>query len=137
MRVANSYWVDERMRTQRVAPRDTIALAPVRSVGLDVIGTQAEIRRRGGLVPSWVLFGIVILATFAVCVTVTMRTRSRMNLAAQQYTRMNASVEVLRSRNEALRAEIEELRSNPRAIEAAARSRLNMVRENEVVVPVE
>jgi len=84
-----------------------------------------------------VVFGMVILATFAICVSVTMRTSTRKSLASQQYVRMQNDVDSLRSSNQTLRAEIEHLRTDPRAIEAAARTRLNMVRPNEIVVPVE
>ena len=136
-RVANSYWVDERIKSQRVAPRQTAGLSQARAVSLDIIGTSADVRRRGGIIPSWVMFGMVILATFAVCVTVTMRTRGRLNLASQQYSRMLSDVETLKSGNQALRSEVNQLLNDPRAIEAAARSRLNMVRANEIVVPVE
>jgi cell division protein FtsB len=104
---------------------------------LDLIGTRADVRRRGGIIPSWVIFGMVILATFAVCVTVTMRTRAKLGLASQQYSRVHSDVESLRSSNQVLRMEVDQLRNNPRAIESAARSRLNMVRANEIVVPVE
>ncbi len=60
-----------------------------------------------------------------------------MNLASQQYVRMQTDVEELRNANQSLRSEIEQLSNDPRAIEAAARSRLGMVRANEIVVPVE
>jgi len=133
----NSYWVDERIRAQRVAPRAASPFASVREISQDIIGTPAEVRRRGGIIPAWVVFGMVILATFAICVSVTMRTRTRMSLASQQYGRMQSDVDQLRSSNQALRVEIERLNSDPRAIEAAARARLNMVRANEIVVPVE
>lgn len=136
-KVINSYWVDERIRAQRVAPRSSSPFASVREISLDVIGTPAEVRRRGGLIPAWVIFGMVILGTFAICVGVTTRTRTRMSLASQQYTRMQDDVEQLRNANQSLRMEIQQLSSDPRAIEAAARSRLNMVRANEIVVPVE
>ena len=136
-RVINSYWVDERIRAQRVVPRVSSPFASVREISLDIIGTPAEVRRRGGLIPAWVVFGMVILATFAICVSVTMRTRTRMSLASQQYVRMQNDVDSLRNSNQTLRAEIEHLRTDPRAIEAAARTRLNMVRPNEIVVPVE
>jgi cell division protein FtsB len=106
-------------------------------LSLDIIGTPAEVRKRGGVIPAWVIFGMVILGTFAVCVAVTMRTRTRMSMASQQYVRMQDDVEELRSTNQSLRLEIQQLTSDPRAIEAAARSRLNMVRANEIVVPVE
>ena len=136
-RVMNSYWVDERIRAQRVAPRAASPFASVREISQDIIGTPAEVRRRGGIIPAWVVFGMVILATFAICVSVTMRTRTRMSLASQQYGRMQSDVDQLRSSNQALRVEIERLNSDPRAIEAAARARLNMVRANEIVVPGE
>ena len=136
-RVINSYWVDERIRAQRVAPRASSPFASVREISLDVIGTPAEVRRRGGLIPAWVIFGMVILGTFAICVAVTVRTRTRMSLASQQYVRMQDDVEQLRTTNQSLRLEIQQLSSDPRTIEAAARSRLNMVRANEIVVPVE
>lgn len=136
-RVINSYWVDERIRAQRVVPRVSSPFASVREISLDIIGTPAEVRRRGGLIPAWVVFGMVILGTFAICVSVNMRTRTRMSLASQQYVRMQSDVESLRNTNQNLRAEIERLRTDPRTIEAAARTRLNMVRANEIVVPVE
>ena len=120
-----------------MTPRATSPLTPVREISLDIIGTRAEVRRRGGIIPSWVIFGMIILATFAVCVTVTMRTRAKLNLASEQYARIQTDVETLRSNNSSLRREIEQLRSDPRAIESAARSRLNMVRANEIVVPIE
>jgi len=109
----------------------------MRELSLDLVGTPAEVRRRGGIIPSWVIFGMIILATFAVCVTVTMRTRAKMNGASAQYVRLQTDVEALRHSNQSLRQEVEQLRNDPRAIESAARSRLNMVRANEIVVPVE
>ncbi len=136
-RVIDTYWVDERIRAQRVAPRVASPLASVKEISLDIIGTRAEVRRRGGLIPAWVIFGMIILGTFAICVAVTMRTRTRMSMASDQYVRMQTDVEGLRNANQSLRLEIEMLRTDPRTIEIAARSRLNMVRPNEIVVPVE
>ena len=135
-RVINSYWVDERIRAQRVVSR-TSPLASVREISLDIIGTPAEVRRRGGVIPAWVIFGMIILATSAICAAVIVRTKTRMLAASQQYVRMQTDVEGLRQANSSLRLEIEQLRINPRTIEAAARSRLNMVRANEIVIPVE
>ena len=136
-RVINSYWVDERIRAQRVVPRVGSPFASVREISVGIIGSPAEVRRRGGVIPAWVIFGTIILATLGICVAVTMRTRTRMSLASQQYVRMQTDVEALREGNQSLRLEIERLRTDPRTIEAAARSRLNMVRANEIVIPVE
>ena len=136
-RVVNTYWVDERIRSQRVAARTASPFAPVREISLELIGSRAEIRRRGGIIPSWVIFGMIMLATLGVCATVTMRTRARMVSASEQYVRMQTDVQSLRESNNLLRLEVEQLSNNPRAIESAARKRLNMVRENEILVPIE
>lgn len=136
-KAANTYWVDDRLRAQRVATRALPSLAPARELSREIIGTRTEVRRRGGVIPSWVVFGMIILATFALCVTVTMRTRAEMRGASQQHEKLNADVETLRHTNIALEQEVSRLRSDPRAIETAARTRLNMVRANEIVVPVE
>ena len=137
-KVANTYWVDERIRSQRVMPRSANAsIASVQQISMDIIGSRAEVRRRGGIIPSWVVFTMILLATFAVCVTVNMRTRARFQVAVQQFSVMQSDVETLRSVNQTLKTEVERLRNDPRAIESAARARLNMVRSNEYVVPVD
>jgi cell division protein FtsB len=135
-KAANTYWVDERIRSQRVSPR-TNSLSSMQQISIEIIGTRSEVRRRGGIIPSWVVFGMVLLATFAVCVTVNMRTRTKVHIATQQLTAMQTDVEVLRNMNHSLKSELERLRTDPRTIELEARARLNMVRSNEYVVPVE
>ena len=135
-KVANSYWVDERIRAQRVAPRAT-SLASMQQISIDLLGPRTEVRRRGGIIPSWVVFGMILLATFAVCVTVNMRTRAKVQIAAQQLNTMQMDVEALQNVNQSLKSEVQRLRTDPRTIEIAARAHLNMVRSNEFVVPVE
>ena len=137
-KVANTYWVDERIRSQRALPRSANAsLASVQQISAEIIGSRTEVRRRGGIIPSWVVFSMILLATLAVCVTVNMRTRAKFQVAAQQFSVMQSDVETLRNINESLKAEVEQLRNDPRAIESAARARLNMVRGNEYVVPID
>ena len=135
-KLANTYWVDERIRSQRVAPRTGATVSSMPQISIDIIGSRTEVRRRGGLVPSWVVFGMILLATFAVCLTVNMRTYAKFQSAAQQFSAMESDVEALRNVNQSLKSEVERLRKDPRTIEAAARARLNMVRSNEYVVPV-
>ena len=136
-KAANTYWVDNRLRAQRVAVRAIPSLAsPARDLSREIIGTRAEIRQRGGLIPSWVVFAMIILATFALCVTVTMRTHAEMRAASQQYEKISSEVETLRNGNAALASEIRRLRSDPRSIEAASREHLKMVRPNEIIVPI-
>ncbi len=136
-KVANTYWVDERIRAQRVAPRTGGSLASMQQISIDIIGSRTEVRRRGGLIPSWVVFGMILLATFAVCVTVNMRTHAKFQVAAQHFSAIESDVEALRNVNRSLKTEVERLRKDPKAIETAARARLNMVRSNEYVVPVD
>ena len=136
-RVARSYWVDDRIQSQRVASRSTPALPSVKELSLELIGSRAEVRRRGGIIPSWVLLGMIMLATFSVCVTVTIRTHGEMQSAASNFSRMREQVDILQRGNLALQTEIKRLSSDPKAIEAAARTQLNMARANEIVVPVE
>lgn len=136
-KAANVYWTDNRLSAQRVATRALPAFAPARDFSREIIGTRAEIRRRGGLVPSWVIFTTIIFATFALCVSVTMRTRTEVRSAYVQYEQMTTEVATLRSNNAAITAEVRRLNDDPRAIESAARSRLSMVRANEIIVPVE
>ena len=135
-KVANTYWIDERIRAQRVAPRSS-SLASLQQISVEILGSRTEVRRRGGIIPSWVVFGMILLAAFAVCVTVNMRTRAKVQVAAQQLTTMQTDVETLRSVNQSLKLELERLRKDPRTIELEARARLNMVRNNEFIVPVE
>jgi cell division protein FtsB len=136
-RVANTYWVDERIQAQRVLPRANASLPSVQQISQDIIGSRSEVRRRGGIIPSWVVFGMIILATTAVCLTVNIRTRAKVQLASQEFSAMKSDVETLRSVNQSMKTQIEKLQRDPRTIETAARVRLNMVRSNEFVVPVE
>ncbi len=136
-RVANTYWVDDRIRSQRALPRTTSTLPTVKELSVELIGTRAEVRRRGGIIPSWVPLGMIMLATFSVCVTVTIRTYGEATTASAQHATMQQDVETLRRGNAALQSEIRRLSNDPKAIESAARSQLNMARANEIIVPVE
>ena len=140
-KAANTYWTDARLAAQRPAARAlTLVPAPAGefSHGVVAVGGRVETRRRGPLVPSWVLFSMIILATFALCVTVTMRTHAGMREAAQKYELMDTEVRSLRQSNAVIESEVQRLRrKNKHAVEEAARERLNMVRADELVVPVE
>ena len=137
-KAANTYWIDNRLQAQRVATRALPSLAsPARELSREIIGTRAEIRRRGGLVPSWVVFVTIILATFALCLTVMMRTHAELGAAAQHHERISSEVATLRNTNAALASEVKRLRNDPRAIESEAREKLKMARANEIIIPIE
>lgn len=135
-KAANTYWTDRRLAAQRPATRSITLTSPARELSRELVGTRAEVRRRGGLVPSWVIFCVVIFATFALCVSVTVRTNAKMRASAQKHETLTVEVEALRNTNASLQRQVERLRTDPRAIEAAARERLNMTRPNEMVVAV-
>ena len=134
---ANPIWNDARLAAQRPAARALSLPSPVLEAGVEALGARTKIRRRDLSIPSWVVFCMIMLATFAVCVTVTMRAQAELRGAEQKFEQMNTDVEKIRQTNAGLRRDVERLRKDPRAIEAAARARLNMVHPNEVVVPLE
>lgn len=136
-RVANTYWIDERIKTQSVVPRTNSSLPSMQQISVEIIGTRSEVRRRGGIIPAWVLFGMIILAVAAVCVTVNLRTRAKAQLAAVQLSTIESDVQALRDANQALKIEVQKLSNDPRTIELAVRARLNMVRSNEYLVPID
>ena len=140
-RVANINWVDDRIRSQRIAPRTASAFPKAREISLELIGSRADVRRRGGIIPAWVIFGMIILALGALCVTVTMRTLAQKQTASMQYQTLQQDVGNLRRSNDMLKIDLQRLQNNPaareKAIESAARLQLNMVRPDEIVVPIE
>lgn len=132
----NFTWTDSRLSSQRPAARTLAApRADFPSLGEAVGGRVLGGRR--ALVPSWVVFCMIILATFAVCATVTMRTHAERLSAEQRFTEVSTDVEKLRADNDSLKVQVERLGKDPRAVEAAARARMNMVRANEIVIPLE
>jgi cell division protein FtsB len=133
---ANPFWIDSRLDAQRPVARATSLPSPAAETFVGGVGASADARRRDFSIPSWVIFSMIMLATFAVCVTVTMRTHAARGVAEQHFQQMEAEVQGIRQTNEALGRDVERLRKDPRTREAAARVRLNMVRADEVVVPL-
>jgi cell division protein FtsB len=133
---ANPFWIDSRLDAQRPMARASSLPSPVAETFAGAVGTRADVSRRSSSIPSWVVFSMIMLATFAVCVTVTMRTHAARGAAEQRFEQMTTEVQGIRETNEALRRDVERLRKDPRTRETAARARLNMVRADEVVVPL-
>jgi cell division protein FtsB len=134
---ANPFWTDSRLDAQRPVARAFSLPSPAAETLFGVAGARAGVRRHDFSIPSWVVFSMIMLATFAVCVTITMRTYAARGAAVQKYEQMETEVQNIRDRNASLRRDVERLRKDPRTREAAARERLNMVRANEIVVPLD
>ena len=136
-RVANTYLDNGHLMSQRVSVRTLTAPPQIPQISRALIGTVAELHRWSGAIPSSVVLGMILLATLAVCATVTMRTRAERQNSSDQHERMSAEIDALRKTNATLRTEVVNLQSDPVTIESAARSRLSMVRPNEIVVAIE
>lgn len=133
---ANPYWTDSRLAAQQPAARALTLPSHAQPAGADAVVSRPAVRGRELPVPSWVVFCTIMLATFAVCITMTMRTHAKMLSAEQEFGQLNTDVEKIRSQNETLRQEVLRLNDDPHAIETAARDRMNMTRSNEVVYPL-
>src|SRR5215204_7826121 len=96
---ANPLWIDSRLDTQRPVARATSLPSPVAETFAGAVGTRADVRRRSFTIPSWVVFSMIMLATFAVCITVTMRTHAARGVAEQKYMQMETEVQSIRDRN--------------------------------------
>src|SRR5215208_2364401 len=118
---ANPFWFDSRLDAQRPVARASSLPSPVAETFVGAVGTRANARRRDFSLPSWVVFSMIMLATFAVCVTVTMRTHAARGAAEQKFTQMETEVQSIRDRNASLRRDVERLRNDKRVQEAAAR----------------
>ena len=136
-RDANTFWVDNRLRSQRVSAR-TLTIGQ----GSDLLvrertRSKSAVRTVFALLPFSMILGMILLAAGATCVTMYLRYRTERVAATVQFERANTEVGKLRDANSVLSLEIKKLRSDPRTIEFAARQRLGMVRHNEIVVPIE
>jgi cell division protein FtsB len=60
-----------------------------------------------------------------------------MQTASTLYLKLQQDVDGLRRDNAALQTDLRRLQNDPKAIESAARSQLNMARPNEIIVLVE
>jgi cell division protein FtsB len=80
---------------------------------------------------------MIILAASGLCVTATMRTYAQKQTASAGLSKLQQDVDVLRRANATLQTDLRRLQTDPKAIESAARSQLNMARANEIIVPVE
>ena len=134
---ANPFWTDSRLDAQRPVARALTLPSPAAEAIVGVVGTRADARRREFSLPSWVVFSMIMLATFAVCVTVTMRTHAARGAAEQKFLQMETEVQSIRDKNASLQHDVERLRTDRKVQEAVARERLNMVRANEIIVPLD
>jgi cell division protein FtsB len=130
--IVNKYWLSDQRVTQRIAAQTfpTFTAPNLQFAAVRVRNLLASI-------PSWLILVMIILAVLGTASTVISRMRSELQFSTQQYQRTAAEIEVLRRGNASLGMEIRRMTDDPSTIESAARSRLGMVRPNDIVVPTE
>ena len=130
--IDTKYWLSDQRITQRIATQAFPAFA---APNLQL--ATVRVRSFFGSIPSWLILVMIILAVLGTASTVIGRMRSELRVSTQQYHRTASEIELLRRGNALLGMEIRRMTNDPSMIESAARSRLGMVRPNDVVVPTE
>ncbi len=128
--INNKYWLSDQRVTQRIAAQAFPAFAAP-NLSLATV----RVRNLLASIPSWLILVMIILAVLGTASTVIVRMRSELNFSTQQYQRTASEIETLRRGNASLGMEIRRMTNDPSMIESAARSRLSMVRPNDIVVP--
>jgi cell division protein FtsB len=128
--INNKYWLSDQRVTQRIAAQAFPAFAAP-----DLPLATVRVRNLLTSIPSWLILVMIILAVLGTASTVIGRMRSELQFSTQQYQRTASEIETLRRGNASLGTEIRRMTNDPGMIESAARSRLGMVRPNDIVVP--
>src|SRR5260370_8631160 len=116
-RAGNTYWLSNRHGTQRATAQALPELS-IREVSREFIPTTLG---RLALIPSWVILGMILLATLGICAAAIMRTRSESKTSLLQYPQMSADIDAPRRVNESLRIKIPHIPTDPTMIEFASR----------------
>ena len=132
-RVGNTYWLNGRQISQRVAAQ-AIPTLPIRELSRDLFPATLSWLR---LIPSWVFLAMILLATLGICTTVIVRSKAELRASTSEYSRMSSEIASMRRSNTSLQMEIRRIASDPSTIESAARARLGMVRPSDIIVPIE
>ena len=129
----NTDWLRNRA-TNYGSMAQTLPLTSARESARELVLPAA---RWLGLLPSWTLLAMIVLATAAVCAAVIVKTKAEFEVSTAQRHQMLSEIDDLRRTNVALEVEIRRLTSDSNTIELAARERLGMVMPSDVVVPIE
>ena len=133
-KIGTTGWLTNRATTQTLVAAQSVPLMPGRESSRELF---LPALRWIGVVPSWAVLLMIILAAGAVCGTVILRARTEFQSSAAQLYQMSSDVDSLHYRNQTLLTEVDRLTKDSNAIELAARERLGMVRPNDVVVTIE
>ena len=126
-------WNNTRLPRQRVAAQTWPAVPSLTEVWDSFVGTRAEVRQRGGVIPAWVPLTAIAFALALLCLSATIRARAAFNQARAHCASEAANINAMRAGNAALLADIERLKHDPSAIADAAHQ-YGLIRANEKVV---
>jgi len=132
--IGTTGWLTNRATAQTLVATQSVPLMPGRESSRELF---LPALRWIGVVPSWVVLLMIILATGAVCGTAILRARTEFQASAAQLYQTSSEIDALRYRNQSLLTEVDRLTKDSNAIELAARERLGMVRPSDVVVTIE
>ncbi|HVS81772.1 MAG TPA: septum formation initiator family protein [Pyrinomonadaceae bacterium] len=132
--IDNKYWLSNRHVTQRIAVQ---AFPGFATPNPSLTTVRILVRDWLAPIPAWIFLVMIILAVLGTASTVIVRMRSELQFSSQQYQRTASEIEILRRDNALLGTEIRRMTNDPSTIESVARSRLGMVRPNDIVVPTE
>lgn len=132
-KVRNTSWNNRLLQRQRIVTQPWLELPGLSDLRSALIGSRADVRQRGGVIPSWVPLTAIVLALSLLCISATLRTRETMQQAQARYAAEVSKVEQIRNNNISLQAEIEKLKTDPSAIADAAHQ-YGLIRPNEKVV---
>ena len=134
-RVANSYSARSRS-AQTVAVRSRAL--PIGAVAGTRTGTRTSSR---AVVTSWiphipnyVWLAMIVLTFTALSVSTYRRAQDAEQEALQSHAVVSSRVENLKATNQQIKQQTAQIKTNPRAAEAAAQQQLRMLRRNEIVV---
>lgn len=139
-RVKSTYWPDNLLARQQVGTAVTgwgrdDARAAQSGWWQTLVGTRAEVRQRGGIIPTWVPMTAIILTGLMLCASAITRTRSAMHAASARYNSELATVEKIRQDTATLRVKVQKFQQDPAAVADAAHQ-YGMIRANERIVTV-
>jgi cell division protein FtsB len=132
--IDNKYWLSNRHVTQRVAVQ---AFPSIDAPNPSLTSVRILVRYWLAPIPAWIILVMIILAILGTASTVIVRMRSELQFSSEQYQRTASEIETLRRGNASLGTEIRRMTNDPSMIESVARSKLGMVRPNDIVVPTE
>jgi len=118
-KVANNYWVDRRLGSQRVGVRTLPRLPQVPDLSRGLSGAVAKVAARKPVFPAGAFFGMVLLATLG-GVRYGDDTFARRNIKTRcNISKPKCGVTDLVRGNAALKQEVNHLRNDPGVIESS------------------